>query len=80
MLNILQGSAATERRRFLYFDMALLLLTSILTVGLTLGQCQPFTKIWDFEVPGTCKYRETLQQEVYFNGGMSPPSDDISLH
>ena len=66
LLEILSNSSAKKRQWFLYFTICLLLVTAAVCVGQQLGQCQPVTKLWSPEVPGSCANTKFS----YFNGGM----------
>ena len=80
MLHLLRGSAANKKKYFLYFNITLLILTTIVTMSLSLSQCQPATKVWYPEIPGKCRHVQIIKREIYFNGGMFPVSYDVELH
>lgn len=70
LLEILSNSSAKKRKWFLYLTMCLLLVTAAICVGQQLGQCQPATKLWHPEVPGSCENPDVQTKFSYLNGGM----------
>lgn len=79
LLEILNNSTAKKRRWFLYLTICLLVVTAAVCVGQQLGQCQPTSKLWRPEVPGTCENPDVQTIFSYFNGGMCTSQHDLHV-
>ena len=79
ILKVLKGTNGFRKKCFLYITIVLLLMVGCLSVGFTLGQCQPITKIWNPTLPGTCQFVNALQKDSYLQGGTSPNSHRMYL-
>ena len=65
-----QKHATNVHTWFLYFIGASSTIVNLTIIGIIWGQCSPVSKLWNPQIPGTCKGRKTNEKFGYFQGSM----------
>ncbi|KAM0800301.1 hypothetical protein BDR22DRAFT_258368 [Usnea florida] len=69
LLSLIKNSLHNKSKRFfLYSTIALLFVTTVISVSLILATCRPTPKIWDPTIPGTCDGYDLQIRFSYFSG------------
>ena len=53
----------------IYFIVAFVFVTTVISFSMVLAQCQPLAKLWNDSLPGTCWNADVLSNIGYYNGG-----------
>ena len=72
LLSLIKNSLHNKPKRiFLYSTIALLFVTTVISVSLILATCRPTPKIWNPTIPGTCDGYDLQVRFSYFSGSQS---------
>ena len=72
LLSLIKNSLHNKSKRiFLYSTIALLFVTTVISVSLILATCRPTPKIWNPTIPGTCDGYDMQIRFSYFSGSQS---------